>query len=247
MLLAPLPLLSSGSQVEVQLLLGVHRLFFLKQPFQEGIHTDSPWGENSLGFPSQYPRDSIIGSIIYCCTEGHSNAQWLTTITIFISHDLESQEFGKGSVGWFWQSARCWLKSLGSIQLGWSCLVPWQGWMEGWTLLRTPTRVSTHVLSSLVVLVWSDFSMAAQAPGDQGRGCHSSQRLNLERLLSHCWSKQSHASPHAKGRMLKHSCPSLIYSNQQNQSCILRQTWRANYSWLGILTQVKKNPFDHLT
>lgn len=157
MLLAPLPLLSSGSQVEVQLLLGVHRLFFLKQPFQEGIHTDSPWGENSLGFPSQYPRDSIIGSIIYCCTEGHSNAQWLTTITIFISHDLESQEFGKGSVGWFWQSARCWLKSLGSIQLGWSCLVPWQGWMEGWTLLRTPTRVSTHVLSSLVVLVWSDF------------------------------------------------------------------------------------------
>ena len=154
MLLAPLPLLSSGSQVEVQFLLGVHRLFFLKQPFQEGIQADAPGGENSLGFPSQYPRDSITGPIIYCCTEGHSNAQWLTTTTIFISHDLESQEFGKGSVGWFWQSARHWLKTLGSIQPGWSCLVPWQGWMEGWTLMRTPTRVSTHVLTSLVVLVY---------------------------------------------------------------------------------------------
>lgn len=78
---------------------GSPQAVFLKQPFQEGIHTDSPWGEHSLGFPSQYPRDSIIGPIIYCCTEGHSNAQWLTTTTIFISHDLESQEFGKGSVG----------------------------------------------------------------------------------------------------------------------------------------------------
>ena len=112
-----------------------------------------PWGENSLGFPSQYPRDSITGPIIYCCTEGHSNAQWLTTTTIFIFHDLESQEFGKGSVGWFWQSARRWLKSLGSIQPGWSCLVPWPGWMEGWTLQRTLTRGSVHVFSSLEVLV----------------------------------------------------------------------------------------------
>jgi hypothetical protein len=99
MLLAPLPLLSSGSQVEVQFLLGVHRLFFLKQPFQEGIQADSPGGKTAWAFQVNTPRDSITGPIIYCCTEGHSNAQWLTTTTIFIFHDLESQEFGKGSVG----------------------------------------------------------------------------------------------------------------------------------------------------
>lgn len=67
------------------------QVVFLKQPFQEGIQADSPWGENSLGFPSQYPRDSITGPIIYCCAAGYSNAQRSIPTTIFISQDLESR------------------------------------------------------------------------------------------------------------------------------------------------------------
>lgn len=153
-LLAPLPLLSSWSQAEVQFLLRVHRFFFfLMQQFQERIKADSPWGKNSLGFPSQYPRDSITGPIIYCwqtATPMHSALQQPPSLYLMI---LRVKNLGRARLGDSWVHRALTVKSLGSIRLGWSCLVPWWGWMEGWTWLRLPTSVSTHVLSSLADLV----------------------------------------------------------------------------------------------
>ena len=184
MLLAPGPLLSSGSQVEVQFLLGVHRLFFLKQPFQEGIQADSPWGENSLGFPSQYPRDSITGPIIYCCAAGYSSAQRSIPTTIFISQDLESR---------LWEGL-CWVllavcTALTEVTRWYSAGRVMPGALAG-ADRRLDTAENTHQGGCPCPLKSSGVSTARLLHGGSGsrrpRGSgHSSHRLNLELAYHH--------------------------------------------------------------
>lgn len=54
-----------------------------------------------------------------------------------------------------------------------------------------------HILGSLPLLGWLDLSAAAQAPGDQGESCHSSQRISLE-LAYHRTCQCILAKPHAQ-------------------------------------------------
>lgn len=170
MLLAPGPLLSSGSQVEVQFLLGVHRLFFFKATIPGRNTGWFPLGGKQLGLSksipqrlNNWPNYLLLRSRLLQCSAVNTNhhfyisGSWVKTL-------------GRALLG-----ASCSLHGADwshSVVFSWAghawCLVPWQGRTEGWTLLRTPTRVAAHVPSSLVVLVQPDFSMAAQAPGDQG-------------------------------------------------------------------------------
>lgn len=180
-----------------------------------------------MGFPSQHPRDSITGPVIYCCAAGHSNAQRSIPTTIFISQDLESR---------IWKGLRWVLlavcTALTEVTRWYSAGLVMPGALAG-VDGRLDTAEDAHQGVYPCPLKSSGVSKVRLHGGSGSRRPRWKLPLLSQakpgtgispRLLSHWWSKQSHASPRAKGRMLKHSCPSLIHSNQQNQSCILRQT-----------------------